>query len=119
MSIVSARSASPENAWTTLYGDLVRDSGIVVPSFSWPDPSASSEMYIAPSRVLTLIAATGLGAELRGRLDLEGDVDLAVLEPDLGDLADADAGDADLVVELEPAGLGEGGVVGVAAADQG
>ena len=34
------------------------------------------------------------------------------------DLADADAGDADLVVGLEAAGLGEVGVVGVAAADQ-
>ena len=34
------------------------------------------------------------------------------------DLADADAGDPDLVVGLEAAGLGEVGVVGVAAADQ-
>ena len=34
------------------------------------------------------------------------------------DLADPDAGDPDLVVDLQPAGLGELGVVGVAAADQ-
>ena len=51
-------------------------------------------------------------------LDPEGDLHVVAVELDLLDLADADAGDADLVVGLEPAGLGEGGVVGVAAADE-
>ena len=43
---------------------------------------------------------------------------MVAVEVDGVDLADADAGDPDLVVGLEAAGLGEGGVVGVAAADQ-
>ena len=43
---------------------------------------------------------------------------MVAVERDALDLADPDAGDADLVVGLEPAGLGEVGVVGVAAADQ-
>ena len=44
---------------------------------------------------------------------------MVALELDLLHLADADAGDADRVVGLEAAGLGERRGVGVAAADQG
>ena len=46
------------------------------------------------------------------------DPHVAAVEGDVVDLADPDAGDAHLVVGLQAAGLGEGGVVGVAAADQ-
>ena len=101
--------------------DVVRRAGAVdrdlEPSGSWPEPAGSRLRYIAPSRVLTLMSARGLPAEVRVVLDPEGDLDVVPVELDLLDLADADAGDPDLVVGLEAAGLGEGGVVGVAAAD--
>jgi len=38
-------------------GDWVREVGISLPFGSWPAPAGSSERYIAPSSVLTLIAA--------------------------------------------------------------
>lgn len=57
VSIRSEVCASPENASTTSYGELVRSTGISDPSASWPSPAGSSERYIAPSSVLTLMAA--------------------------------------------------------------
>ncbi len=57
VSIRSDVSASPENASTTSYGELVRSTGISAPSSSWPAPAGSRERYMAPSSVLTLIAA--------------------------------------------------------------
>ena len=74
---------------------------------------------MAPSRVLTLISAPVSLPNFEGVSTLKRHLDLVAGELDAGDLADADAGDADLVVRLDAAGLGEGGVVGVAAADQG
>ncbi len=57
VSMRSERSASPEKASTTSYGDVVRAIGISASSASWPPPSGCRERYIAPSRVFTLIAA--------------------------------------------------------------
>ncbi len=57
VSIFSEVSASPENASTTSYGEVVRLTGMVVPSSSWPPPAGSSERNMAPSSVFTLIAA--------------------------------------------------------------
>ena len=57
VSILSARSASPEKACTTSYADFVRETGIVEPFASWPEPSGFRARNIAPSRVLTLISA--------------------------------------------------------------
>ena len=56
--------------------------------------------------------------KLDGTVDQELDAHVVAGELDGLDLADPDAGDADLVVGLETAGLVEGGVVGVAASDQ-
>ena len=50
-------------------------------------------------------------------VDPERDADVVAGELDVLDLADPDAGDPDLVVGLEAAGLAEGGVVDVATAD--
>ncbi len=66
-----------------------------------------------------MIAARVSGPNPSSASTLKVDDDQAVVEGDLVDLADPDAGDPDLVALLEPAGLGEGGAVGVAAADQG
>ena len=66
---------------------------------------------------LDLDRGAGVGAELVAGVDLEGDLDVVAVELDVVDLADADAGDADLVAGLEATGLGEVGVVGVTAAD--
>ena len=96
-------------------GPLLRDLRV---GRSWPEPAGSSARYIAPSRVLIRIDAAVSGAEGRVGLDPEGDLHVVTGELDLLDLADPDAGDADLVVGLEPAGLGERRVVGVATADE-
>ena len=55
---------------------------------------------------LHLDRGAGVGAEVGVGLDPEGDLDVVAVELDRLDLADADAGDPDLVVGLEPAGLG-------------
>ncbi|CAB4729069.1 unannotated protein [freshwater metagenome] len=68
---------------------------------------------------LHLDRGTRVGSELRVGVDAQADAHVVALQLDAVDLADADACDADLVVDLEPAGLGEGGVVGLATADQG
>ena len=57
VSIRSDVRASPEKACTTSYGEDVRVVGISAPSGSCPGPAGSRERNIAPSRVLTLIAA--------------------------------------------------------------
>ena len=57
VSIRSEVFARPENASTTSYGELVRDTGISLPVASWPGPAGSSARNIAPSSVLTLIEA--------------------------------------------------------------
>ena len=118
VSIDSERSARPLNASTTSYGDVVRCTGISAPFFSWPRPAGSRPRYIAPSSVLTLIAAAVSRPKSDALLDLERDPDVVAVQLDRLHLADPDAGDPHLVVGLEPAGLGERGVVGVAAADQ-
>ena len=88
------------------------------PPSSWPEPAGSSERYIAPSRVLTLIAALVSLPKSESVLTRKVTLTWSPSSSTRLDLADADAGDPDLVVGLEAAGLGEGGVVGVAAADQ-
>ncbi len=57
VSIRSEVSASPEKAFTTSYGELVRSTGISAPSGSWPEPAGSRARNIAPSRVFTLMSA--------------------------------------------------------------
>ena len=118
VSIWSAVSARPENASTTSYGELVRSTGISLSASSWPEPAGSSARYIAPSSVLTRIEAPVSVPNSESVLTRKDDLHVVALELDRLDLADADAGDPDLVVGLEPAGLGERGGVDVAAADQ-
>ena len=67
---------------------------------------------------MTLIAALVSSPKSASLSTLKVDLHVVALELDRLDLAHPHAGDADLVVGLEPAGLGERGVVGVAAADQ-
>ena len=105
VSMRSDREARPLNAWTTSYGEVVRDAGISEPSSIWPPPLGSSERYIAPSSVLTLIAAEVGATEVGAGVDEELHPHVVALQGDLLDLADADAGDPDLVVGLEAAGL--------------
>ena len=98
MSIRCSVLASPLNASTTSYGEPVRASGISESGSSWPAPAGSSARNIAPSRVLTRIEAPVSVAELRALVDPELHQDMSVVESDVLDLADADAGDPDLVV---------------------
>ena len=118
VSISCAVSARPEKASTTSKGELVRSTGISSPSSSWPLPAGlEREVHGAEDR-LDLDGRAGLGAERGVGLDPERHLDVVAVELDALDLADPDAGDPDLVLGLEAAGLGERRGVAVAAADQ-
>ncbi len=118
VSILSARSARPENAWTTLYGEVGPGGGNRRVLLELAGAVRLERDEHRAQQGLDLDRRGSLVAELRGRLDLERGDHLVAVELDLGDLADPDAGDPDLVVGLEPTGLGEGGLVGVATTDQ-
>ena len=87
------------------------------PSSSWPRPAGSSARYIAPSSVLTLMSARVSVPKSAPFSMRKVTLTWSPSRLDLLDLADADAGDPDLVVGLQATGLGEGGVVDVATAD--
>lgn len=57
VSMAAEVSARPEKASTTSNGEVVRSTGISAPSASCPPPFGSRERNIAPSSVLTLMAA--------------------------------------------------------------
>ena len=119
VSISSAVSARPEKASTTSYGELVRSTGISSPSSSWPLPAGSSDEEHRAEHRLDLDGRAGLRRRTAESVLIRNvDLDVVVVELDALDLADPDPGDPDLVLGLQPAGLGERGVVDVAAADQ-
>ncbi len=76
----------------------------------------------AAAGVVSPLAAVAGAAEPLAEVDVLGEEhlgdDLVAVELDALDLADPHAGDPHLVAGLQPAALGELGVVGVAAADQ-